>query len=480
MTAILALLLTAGLFVWFVRLERDGRAVTVVGFLLGLVIVESALYQSQNEIPAGLFHPEYEGSSFRLLDIVIPAAILARLVQRRRTATSGSMLLWLALLAWLATAGVIGAYEGNPLRIVGYHGKAIIYLAALLLAAGVALEEYLARHRLERFLGWSAGLAVVLFATDVAQVSITRDLPILPLQELGTLGSDMATIFTSLGALALALGLFAPERRRRLLAAAAVLLATPAVADQRAAFIALALSLAIVVAGMLLSRRRVHVTPTEGALALAAVAAILLVSALPGLAGDQPPKLPLQDKLTTTFTSYEEVLTTRDRLNQWSAAMPLIEERPVLGWGLGKEYTYYDPGHLVFKQIDLTHNIFGDLLLRTGAVGLALFLLALGSTSISLLRGWRTHADDRAAAFALGAGAVVAGLIGKGLAESIFEKYRLAVMLGLGIGAMIAAGAVAPAPAGRGAPGAAGQRPTARRGPGMSASRRASGAPGRP
>lgn len=440
MTAILALLLTGGLFVWFLRLEREGRAVVVVGVLLGLVIVESALYQSQNEIPAGLFHPEYEGSSFRLLDVVIPAAILARLLQGTRSPPQWSGLLWLALLAWLATAGLVGVYDGNPLQLVGFHAKVIIYLGALLLSAGVPLAAYLDRGRPERVLGWSAGLALVLIATDIANVSVTADLPILPLQELGTLGSDLATIFTSLGALALAIGLFAPERRGRLLASAAVLLTTPAVADQRAAFIALALSIATVFAGMLLSRRRVHVTPTEGVLAIAAVAAILLVSALPGLTGGRSFKLPLQDTLTTTFTSYEEVLTTRDRLNQWTAAGRLIEERPVLGWGLGKQYTYYDPGNLVFKQIDLTHNVFGDLLLRAGAVGLALFLLALGSTSISLLRAWWTQSDDRAAAFALGIGALVAGLLGKGMAESIFEKYRLAVMLGLGIGAMIAVG----------------------------------------
>ncbi len=440
MTAILALLLTGGLLAWFMRLERDGRPIVVVAVLLGLVIAESALYQSQNEIPAGIVHPEYRALSFRLLDIVIPAAILARLLQGRRRLPFGTGLLWLALLAWLATAGLIGVYDGNPLKIVGFHGKAIIYLGALLLAAGVPVEHYLAKGRLERFLGWTAGLALLLVATDVAGISITRDLPLVPLQELGTLGSDLATIFSSLGALALAVGLFAAERRGRLVASAVVLLATPAVADQRAAFIALALSLATVVAGMLLSRRRLRVTPTEGALAVAAVAAILLVSALPGLFGDQTVKLPLQDELATTFTSYEEVLTTRDRLNQWSAAGPLIEERPILGWGLGKQYTYYDPGHLVFKQIDLTHNIFGDLLLRAGAVGLGLFLLALAFSSVGLLRAWWTQGDDRAAAFALGVGAVVAGLIGKGMAESIFEKYRLAIVLGLAIGVMIAAG----------------------------------------
>lgn len=440
MTAILALLLTGGLFAWFLRLERDGRPIVVVAFLVGLVIAESALYQSQNEIPAGIVHPEFGSLSFRLLDIVVPAAILARLLQGTRTFPFGAGLLWLAVLAWLATAGLIGVHDGNPLRIVGFHGKVIIYLGAMLLAAGVALDDYLARGRIERFLGWTAGLALLLVSTDVAGISITQDLPILPLQELGTLGSDLATIFTSLGAVALALGVYAAERRERLVAAAVVLLATPAVADQRAAFIALALSVVTVAAGIMLSRRRLRVTMTEGALAAAAVTAIVLVSALPGLVGDQPVKLPLQDELTTTFTSYEEVLTTRDRLNQWSAAGPLIEERPILGWGLGKQYTYYDPGNLVFKQIDLTHNIFGDLLLRSGAVGLALFLLALAFTSVGLLRAWWTQGDDRAAAFALGTGAVVAGLIGKGMAESIFEKYRLAVMLGLAIGVMIAAG----------------------------------------
>ncbi len=440
MTAILALLLTGGLLPWFLRLEREGHPLVVVAFLLGLVIVESALYQSQNEIPAGIFHPEFGSLSFRLLDLVIPAAILARLLHGARTFPFGAGLLWLALLAWLATAGLIGVYDGNPLRVVGFHGKVIIYLGALLLAAGVPFEDYLAKGRLERYLGVTAGLALLLVASDVVGISITQDLPILPLQELGTLGSDLATIFTSLGALALALGVFAPERRGRLVAAAVVLLVTPAVADQRAAFIALALSLATVAAGMLLSRRRVRVTPTEGVLAIAAVTAIVLVSVLPGLVGDQPVKLPLQQELTTTFTSYEEVLTTRDRLNQWSAAGPLIEERPILGWGLGKQYTYYDPGNLVFKQIDLTHNILGDLLLRAGAVGLALFVLALCFSSVGLLRAWWTQGDDRAAAFALGTGAVVAGLIGKGMAESIFEKYRLAVVLGLTIGVMIAAG----------------------------------------
>ena len=89
-------------------------------------------------------------------------------------------------------------------------------------------------------------------------------------------------------------------------------------------------------------------------------------------------------------------------------------ERPVYGTGLGYEYVFWDQGYFVFKPTDLTHNIFGDLLLRSGAVGLALFLLAFGMTSVALARAWWTQRVDRAAAFALGVGAAVAGLVGKG------------------------------------------------------------------
>ena len=92
----------------------------------------------------------------------------------------------------------------------------------------------------------------------------------------------------------------------------------------------------------------------------------------------------------------------------------------------------------------MTHNIFGDLLLRSGAVGLVLFLLAFAMTSTAAARRWWSQRSDPMAAFALGVGAAVAGLVGKAMAESLFEKYRLAAALGLGIGVMLSAGLRAP------------------------------------
>jgi len=440
MTALAALILVAGLFVWFGRLERTGHSVTVVATVFAIVLLDTVIYQDQNEVPLGLFHPEYRDQSFRLLDILIPVAILARLLHRPRTPGSPVALLWLAWLVWLATAGIVGVYEGNSLSLVAYEGKAIIYVGAFLVASGVPLEQYVADRRLEHALAWAAALALVLVATDLAGVALSANLPLLALDDFGVLGSDAATMFSGLGVLALALGLLADARRGRLLAIALVLLLTPAFADQRAAFVALGVAVAIVAVALALSPRRLRVTPTEAGLAALAIAGLLLLSTVPAVVGNRTVKLPLQDQLTTTFGSYEEVLTTKDRLNQWAAAVPLIAERPVYGHGLGYEYVFWDEGYFFFKKTDLTHNIFGDLLLRSGVVGLALFLVAFAMTSIAVARTWWSQQSDRTAAFALGVGAAVAGLVGKAMAESLFEKYRLAAALGLGLGVMLSAG----------------------------------------
>ena len=445
MTALAALILVGGLFVWFGRLERSGRSVTVVATVLAFVLLDTVIYQDQNEVPVGLFHPEYRDQSFRLLDILIPVAIIARLLHRPRTPGSPIALLWLAWLAWLATAGIVGVYEGNSLSLIAYEGKAIIYVGAFLVASGVPLEQYVAGRRLERALGCTAVLAMGLIATDLAGVGIYANLPLLPLENFGVLGSDAATMFSGLGVIGLATGLLAEARRGPLLAIALVLLVTPAFADQRAAFLALGVAVAIVAVAMALSPRRLRVTPTEAGLAALAVVGLLALSTVPAIVGNRTVKLPLQDQLSTTFGSYEEVLTTKDRLNQWAAAAPLIAERPVYGHGLGYEYVFWDEGYFFFKKTDLTHNIFGDLLLRSGAVGLALFALAFAMSASATARAWLSRPSDRTAAFALGVGAAVSGLLGKAMAESLFEKYRLAAALGLGIGVMLSAGLRAPA-----------------------------------
>ena len=92
-----------------------------------------------------------------------------------------------------------------------------------------------------------------------------------------------------------------------------------------------------------------------------------------------------------------------------------------------------------FFQLDITHNVGLDILLRAGAVGFLLFIAALATSFFGALRTWYRSQEELVAALALGATAAVLGLIGKGMAESILEKYRIAVALGLFLGILLSA-----------------------------------------
>jgi hypothetical protein len=64
-----------------------------------------------------------------------------------------------------------------------------------------------------------------------------------------------------------------------------------------------------------------------------------------------------------------------------------------------------------------------------------LFLTGLAGIFSGGWSAWRRHPDLVVAALGLAAVAAVAGILGKGMVESIFEKYRLATLLGLFLGA---------------------------------------------
>lgn len=436
----LVLVAMLALLVWAGAMERRGRGEAVVAFVVGLNLLDASLYPSQNEVPTGLLHPELGGLSFRLIDVVIPVVLLAHLLQhRRREAAPATALLWVAFLAWLATAALLGAYTGNDLQFVTFEAKALLYLGILFLVASVPLDRYLAGHGLQRFLQVSATVALLLVVLDTLGVAVTADLPFVPFANAGRLGSDAATLFASLGIVALALGLYTAQGQMAFLVPAVPLLAAPLAADQRAAFLGLGFSALVLIAAAVRSQRRVHVTPTEVSLVVLAVTACLLAPSLIALALGQEPPAPVRDNLSATFTSREEALTTQARLNQLRVSAPLVGERPLLGWGLGKEYIYFEPGYREFQPINLTHNIFSDLLLRTGLVGLLLFLVALGPSLAHGMRTWRSQAANLTAALSLAATAVVVGLVAKGMVESIFEKYRLAVALGVALGITLSA-----------------------------------------
>lgn len=436
---------------WFARLERTGRSVTVVIALWVLLIADSVIYPSQNEIPAGLFHPVIYGVSFRPVDVLIPLAVAARLRARGLPERiERPHFAWIAFLIWVLTSAVVGALNGNSLHFVTFESKVIIYLSAIGLAAGVPAREYLDRGRLLHLLQGAAVVALAMLLLDAAGVSLSLNLPALPIQDFGRLDSDAATIFASLGAIALGIGIVVDDHRLGYLLPAAPLLASPLAANQTAALLGLATSLVLIAAlGFSAGRRRLSLTATEATLGGLAVAGCLLVTVVLGTAAEgKALQLPFQNQVSGELGGTETTLTTENRRNEWRQARLLIGERPVFGWGLGKTYVFYEPGFKQFERIDLTHNIVLDLLLRTGAVGLLLFLVALSLAFSGALRIWNRLPDDALAGLALGVIAAALALLAKGMVESIFEKYRLAVLLGLLVGMMLALGQVQQAPRG--------------------------------
>jgi O-antigen ligase len=431
--------LVAVLGVWalFYRLERRTESsAAVVTILLAILVMEAALYPDPNNVPDGLFHPEIGGLSFRIFDVLIPLALAARLAVRRPPRSLPiTLLLWGAFIAWLACAGVIGLVEGSPPAIVAFQAKAILYLGLMALALDVPPDGWLAPRRLRFLIGLASFAAAALIATDQASVMVSLDLPLLPLSGFGPVGSDAATIFAGLGVIALVLGVCSASGRTSLLIASGPLLLAPAVADQRAALLGLLVSLVAVAAFAPLAWRHLRATGTEVTLAVVAVAAVLVIPTVATAAlGSASARVPFAETLQETFRSRGKQLSGQERVNQWDEARALVSERPVLGWGLGKQYHYYSPGFFEFKETDLTHNILGDLMLRTGVVGVLLFLAAAFASLGDALATWRRSLDPRVAALGLACFGALAGLIAKGMVESLFEKYRLAIFMGLLVG----------------------------------------------
>jgi O-antigen ligase len=270
-------------------------------------------------------------------------------------------------------------------------------------------------------------------------VSLSLSFELLPLDGLGTLGSDLASVFVAMGIVVLAVALAAERGRASAVAVAVPLLICPLAVGQRAALVGLIVSIGALALAVPFGRKSLRTTPTEIALVLAtAVCLVALPTAAPAVSEARPGALPFATVLNRALNGRDKQLSGQDRVYQWRKARQLIAQRPLFGWGLGFTYATWDPGYFKFRVNFLTHNIVGDLLLRMGVIGLVFFLIPVVLALGLALRGWRGLVDPRLAAISLGAAAAATGLLAKGLFESIFEKYRLSIVLAMLIGVIIA------------------------------------------
>jgi O-antigen ligase len=349
----------------------------------------------------------------------------------------------------------MGRVGGNPPTFVTYESKAAIYIGAFVLAAGVPASDYFDRRPMKVVIVLAAVLASLIDLLTLTGTRIYTTLPGIPLPTdfdpitgstfhygFGAVGPDTATIFFSLGIILFAFAMTKSSGRASAIALAIPLAAAGVLANQRAAVLGIAASVATLAVLAALRQDRIRLTGEQVVIAVGVVAAALVVPTFSTAAlGSPRPTVPFAGAYEQTFGGVGNEQSAQDRYNQWSNARDLIEQQPVLGWGLGKVYIYYDEGRRALKTTPLTHNIGLDLLVRTGIVGLVLFIGALGLSLAGGVRAWLEHTDDRIAALSAACVAVVVGLVAKGMVESIFEKYRLAVFLGLSLGVLLSAAA---------------------------------------
>jgi hypothetical protein len=439
--AILLVAAVAGavLLAVFVHWERTGKEHYAVLMLLGMLVVETTLYENQDNMPRDLFHPGSGAFEFRLPEVVITLALLARLLVRGRATRVGlPALAWAAFGSWYAVALVEGVLRHNDITQIPYEGKAIIYVVGgYALVAGVPIQRFFEGRALDRLVRWSAIPATVVILMAAAHKTVAVHLPLLPLPDFGVDGSDAATIFAAIGLVGLLLELAKEKRSRLTLLACVPLLVSPFLSDQRAVLIMLgaSVSVVLVVATGKTARRRLRVRSAEVLLsALAVVGVVLAVAVIPAVEGQHPVQVPLSSTLAQTFGATGKIESAEDRASKWEVAYSLIRKHPFIGNGMGVEFSYYDPGPNIFSMTDVTENIGLDLWMRAGLIGLGLFILAFVLSVFDGLMVWRLHPDRMVAVLALALVAVVVGFVAKGMVESIFEKYRLATMFGLSLG----------------------------------------------
>lgn len=421
---------------WFRSLIVHERSTTLAIVLLSLLLLESVLY-APIDVPRGLFHL-YAGSfQIRTLDLILLVAVIARLTvptRRPLDLVSGA---WLTFAAWLVLEAYLGRRAGNPSSYIQYEIKTLLYMGVAYVLAQARLDRARDLVLFTRFCKVAAVIAAILLVTSLGGVQLALGKGLLQGAVLGPISSISATLFPIVGLLALVLFLCTRPLRYDLLLSAVVLFATVAAPAQRASPLQLAVSLLAIVLVVPLGRRHLRITLTQFLLAVAAILFVAGSAWVAELTVTGNGTLPFAHEVRVALHGGQKKLSAQDRVNQITVARGLIDQQPVLGYGLGKTIVYYEPGFKEFVDTYLTHNILTDLLLRTGAVGAFLFLLAFWLSLNEALLGWRSAAlSSQEATFALVAFAVLVGWFTHGMVESLFEHVRITpfsfALLGLG------------------------------------------------
>jgi len=150
------------------------------------------------------------------------------------------------------------------------------------------------------------------------------------------------------------------------------------------------------------------------ALAVVAVLFVVLLN-LPGHVSSSLSTLPGLDRLAS-LASFDAG-STAARLVTWQATLPLVAERPWLGYGpetLRTVFVRVFPPQLVYYQgrhtaVDRAHNLWLDLAMSSGVAGVVSFLAVLAGFARAVRRGLGRESGRWSRALAVTLAAAVAG-----------------------------------------------------------------------
>lgn len=435
------------LLLLLVHIERQRRPVIPVLLALGVVAFDAGLYPGTGQL-VSVFHPSAGGQNIRLSQVIIALAVIARVwVRGLPRRAHPVMLLWWVFFAWYAVAAITGILNGNNTQLV--TSRAILVLEAggmIVLASGVPARDFLEDRAVPRFVLLCGALAGVIGAMSVAHVSLTTSVPLLPLLDFGVMGSDAATLFPAIGLLGFALELPRPRRRPLVLVASTVLVLAVMASAQRAARLGLLVAFAFVlIAALWPWRRRLRMRAFDVAAIItcligAVAAGVFVRAAANHSRAPLSEAIPFSRYMTQAISNSYRQGSVQSRYNEWRAALTLVRDHPWAGNGLGKTFLHYDVGTRSWIDYDITNNIPLDLLLRTGAIGVVLFLVALVLTFAGAWQVWRRTGDDARSILAITAAAVLADFLAKGMVESVLNEFRMTPLFGFLIGLILSLG----------------------------------------
>ncbi|MEM7271503.1 MAG: O-antigen ligase family protein [Actinomycetota bacterium] len=422
-----------GLTAYFISLENRGDTHRTFLILMTVLLVEATLAGHAANTPTGILRPTIAGQDFRPPDLIILPAVLARLLGGTRRRFPMEQLYLFAYLGWYAFGIIPGIANGFQLQQALFQGKSVFYLAGgMLIASGADLRKL--ADQLGR---WGQWLAVIVVATTIfqlADISIRIDTPVQRINRLLQLGNDSITLYSSIGLVILAIEAHREHPRLRQSLAGVVMVLAPLGGSQRASYLAVAMAISVI--GILLftptfARRRT-VTPVQIGLVGAAIAGLMIAALAVG-----PGRSVLTNRVDDAFGGEQEINSALERFELADQAISRIEERPVLGWGLGVTVNRTARGRTINTS---AHNFILDITMRAGVVGLVMFTLVIASIIRRGLIRWRDEPDNLVAGLKVGAVIAIAVFLAKGLVEPAVDKYRLVLTAATAFGLILAPG----------------------------------------